>query len=196
MDFATQGMMPRFWNAHFDWQGPWHRAVSRKDKRYTPALNGGRRMKHPFLTDIVYPRTPDKTANFDQDPMRRVKSIVTKTLDSSAVSKFPEVKEDVIIREVWLAETLSTFTKLARQFYTYLITPLPPGRFIGWIPTDKSPKAFFIDIIDVEVGNPEAYFFEELGSTRSYYMREQLTISFKLVREFQSPVGQVVFIGA
>lgn len=153
-------------------------------------------MRHPFLDDIVYPRNPDKTANFDQDRLRRIKTVVIKTLDSSAVAKYPEVAEDVIIREVWLAERLSTFTELFRQFHTYLRNPLPPGRFIGWIAPDLTPKAYFVDLIDVEVGNPESYFIEELGSQRPFYMREQLTISFKLVREFQSPVGEVIFIGA
>jgi len=196
MDAATQGYMPTYWNAPFDWPGPWHRvAAHKKDARLCPSFGGGRRMRHPFLDPIVYPRNPDRTLNYGYDRLRKVRSVIIKTLDSSAVAKYPEVAEDVVIREIWLAETLSTFTELFHQFHTYLREILPPGRFIGWQPKDLSPKNYFVELLDVQCGTPDDFQIEELGDDRPYYMREQLTVSFKLVREIQAPAGVVNVVG-
>lgn len=197
MDDATTGLMPAFWNAHFNWQGPWHRVTQKKDARLCPEFGGGRRMRHPFLDPIVYPRTPDRTINFGYDRLRKIRSVVIKTLDSSAVAKFPERAEDVIIQEVWLADTLSTFTELFHGFHTYLREVLPVGRYIGWQPRDLSPKSYFIELLDVQLGtNPDNYTVEELGNERPWYMREQLSVSFKLVREISGPAGLINMVGA
>lgn len=195
MDAATQGYIPTYWNAPFDWPGPWHRVTQRDDARLTPTLGGGRRMRHPFLDHIVYPQTPDRTLNFGYDRLRKTRSVVIKTLDSSAVAKYSESSEDVIIREIWLAETLSTFTELFHQFHTYLREILPPGRFIGWQPKDLSPKNYFVELLDVQCGTPDDFTIEELGDDRPHYMREQLTVAFKLVREIQAPAGVVNVVG-
>lgn len=205
MDDATQGLMPSFWNAHFNWQGPWHRAVRAYDRRYNPIppanaagywTGGGRRLRHPFLTDIIYPRLPDVTTNFDQDPLKKMRSAVTKTLDSSAVAKFLDKPEDIVIREIWNANTLSTLTEFFRQLHRYSVEPLPTGRYIGWRCPDLSPKSFAIEILDVQLGQPDAHIVEEIGEQRPYMMRETLQLTFKFIREAESPSGAVQFIGA
>ncbi len=152
-------------------------------------------MLHPFLPDIVYPRLPDRSVNFGFDRLRQIRTIVTKTLDSSAVAKFPEVGSDVILREIWLASQLSTFTDLYHQFHTFHREILPLGRYIGWQPRDMTHKNYFIEMIGVQCGAPDEYVIEELGTDRPYYMREQLTVSFKLVRETQAPAGVMTMVG-
>ncbi len=203
-DEVTMGEMSTHWNAILDWQAPWHRQVSERDARLNPiqpvdanAFYTGvsRRMRHPFLADIIYPRVPDDTFNFDQDPTIRTRSVVTKTLGASAVTKFQEGFSDVVVREVWAAEQLSTTIELARQFYKYHSEPLPVGQFIGWRPTDLSPKNFAIEILDVQIGRPDAMNFKELGPDRPYYSNKVLVVSFKMVREDESPTGALVVVG-
>lgn len=195
MDAGQLGLDSTYWSHPYDPYGPWHRCVSKRDRRLSPAFGGGRRMRHPFLDPIVYPRVPDQTTNFLDDRLRHVQASVTKTLTSTAVTKFSDGPEDVVIREVWQARTLSTFTELFRQFYEYLHAKLPSGRYVGWQPKDLSPKNYFVQLLDVQVGQPEHYVVEELGDARPYYMREQLTVTFKLVREVFAPAGVVVAVG-
>jgi hypothetical protein len=194
-EVGAQGLDSTYWNQPFDGMAPWHRCVSKKDPRLFPIKGGGRRMRHPFLAHIVYPRVPDRTTNFLDDRLRHVQAAVTKTIASSAVTKFSDSPEDVVIREVWQARSLSTFTELFRQFYAYLHFQLPPGRYIGWQPRDLTHKNYFVTLLDVQVGEPDHYVVEELGDSRPYYMREQLTVTFKLVREVFAPAGVVVAVG-
>lgn len=153
-------------------------------------------MRHPFLPDIVYPRIPDQTWGFDQDVLTKVRGVTTKTLDSSAVSHFEEAPEDVVIREIWIPDTMSTEVDLFRQFQEYNLSKLPVGQFIGWRPLDLSPKNFAIELLDIELGQPDQYLVEELGKDRPFLMRRQLTVSFKFVREQIGPAGVTVAVGA
>jgi len=195
MDEVNQGLMTAYLNAPWDPMAPWHKAGPRPDARHSPALGGGRRMRHPFLDPIVYPRVPDRTTGFGYDRLTRVHSVVIKTLSSSAVAKYQDEDEDVVIREIWQAGTLSTLTSLFHHFRRYLVTMLPPGRYLGWQPRDLSPKSFFIELLNVECGPPDEYQIEELGDDRPYYMREQLTVSFKLMKEISSPAGVITMTG-
>jgi hypothetical protein len=196
VDKYALGRSSTYWSARFDWRGPWHRATQRLDARYNPILGGGRRLRHPFLPDIVYPRIPDQTWGFDQDVLPKVRTVITKTLDSSAVSNFQDAPEDVVIREIWIADTLSTEVGLFRQLQEYRLSKLPTGQFIGWRPTDLSPKNFAIQFVDLELGQPDQYQVEELGKERPFLMRRQLTLSFKFVREQVGPAGVTVGSGA
>jgi hypothetical protein len=195
MDSATQGLMSTWWNDVFDPEAPWHRPVQR-DKRLFPARGGGRRMRHPYLEPIVYPELPHRTINFGYDVLRRVPVQLVRTADSTAVAKFPERVEDVVIREVWLAEELSTYTEFFHQLQEYKLATLPTGDYIGWEAPDLSPKRFAIDLLDVKLGGVDGELLvEELGSERPYYLREQLTVEFKLVREVQHPSGLAYLVG-
>lgn len=194
MDEPTLGLASTDWNNVWDPWAPWHRAL-RKDARLFPARGGGRRMRHPSLDPIVYPQVPDQTRNFLDHRLRQVRSVVTRTMTSSGVSKFPQPGDAVVIKEVFLARTLSTFTGLFRQFQEYLTTPLLPGDYIGWQPRDATPRNYFIDLLGVECGEPDEYLIEEMGNRRPYLMREQLTVSFKLVKGISFPSGVIVAVG-
>jgi len=193
---GDQGLCVTHWEQPVDWHGPWRRAVHKRDHRYFPKRGGGRRFRHPFLDPILYPRLPDKTAGMDQDRVLRVKSIVTKTLDSSVVSKFRDKDEDVQITETWAANTLSTEVGFFRMLHKYLLDPLPIGRYIGWQPRDLTWKSYFIEMLDVQIGSDNDYVVEELGDERPYLMREQLVVRFKLVREIIAPVSSIIITGA
>jgi len=195
MDFATQGLMAGYIDGFFDPMQPWFRVTSKKDLRLFPKRGGGRRMRHPFLAPIVYQHLPDRTTNFGYDVLARIPSTSVKTLGSNAVAKFPEYDPDIRITETWFANDLSTLTEMFHQFKKYWDTPLQPGQYIGWQPKDASPKSYSIDILDVTCGPAEGFVIEELGDERPYFMREQLSVTFKLVREVQNPSGVAVAIG-
>lgn len=193
MDLVTGGRASSYWDAIRAPAGPWDRATG-KMPRLFPKRGGGRRLRHPYLSHIVYPRLPDRTLNFGFDRLRHVRPVIVKTLDSSAVAKFPDAAEDVVIREVWFAQDASTETRFFHQLHTYLRTVLPIGRYVGWQPRDLSPKNFFVELLDVQLGPTDDYEVEELGK-RPHLSRSQLTLSFKLIRDVLAPAGVLVGVG-
>lgn len=202
MDLATRGKMPTWLNDVFNPMAPWWKPRPSDPRFEHPQTvsgilgSAGRRMNHPTLPDIIYPRTPDRTTNFMYYPITRTRKRLTKTLTSTAVAVFRDNLDDIIIRESWLADTLSTETGMFNQFSAYWQNPLPPGRFIGWRPTDLSPLNFAIDILDVSVGSsPDDFLIEELDDKLPHLMREQLTVTFKLVREAQHAASVFNWLG-
>ena len=199
MDFLAGGMGTSYWNDVLAPEFPWHRALVPKgmsggDPRLFPIRGGGRELRHPFLPRIVYPRVPDKTFNFGYDLLRKTRSLVTKTIDSTTVTKFKDAIEDVVIREVWLADQLSTFTKFFHALQSFISSVIPPFRYVGWVPRDLTAKCYFVELLDVSVGGVDDYLIEEIGKT-PYMMRESLTLSFKPIREIFPPSGVVIGVG-
>lgn len=195
-----------FWN-RWDPRSTWWRCTSKKDRRLLPKTRKdeqgritvqsiGRRMIHPVLDPIVYPHMPDETTNFDHAPVRRVTVLSVKTLTSNAVAKFEEVQEDVRITETWLSDKgLSTLTGMFRQFHRYWTTALDPGRYIGWHCPDLTWRRFFVELLDVRLGGSEDFNVEELGDKRPHIMRQQLSVTFKLVRTVEAPAGVIGVAG-
>lgn len=194
MDQVTRGRASSYWGAIRNPSGPWDRALG-KDPRLFPKRGGGRRLRNPYLPPIVYPRLPDRTLNFGYDRLRHVRSVIVKTLDSSAVAKFHDVEEDVIIKEVWFAQELSTQTAFFHQLHAYLRTVLPMGRYVGWQPRDLSPKNYLVELLDVQLGGGDDFDAEEIGAKRPHMSRSQLVLSFKLVRDVLAPAGVLVGLG-
>jgi len=197
MDHVTRG---RGSGDSRDILGPWSPYTrvgtkQRKDARLVPRKGGGRRMRHPFLAHIVYSQIPDRTLNFGYDRLRRSRAVVVKTAASSGVADFPDVPSDVIIKEIYQAQTLSVLTRIFHAFYRFRIEVLPQGRFIGWQPRDLTSKSYFIRLIDVSLGQGQDYPVEEIGRRRDVLLRETLTVSFKLVAEAQSPAGVITSEG-
>lgn len=189
------GFRPTGWPQLVNSRVPFSRPTLNNDPRLNPETGGGRRMRHPYLDDIVYPRTPDRTANFDWDVIRRAPAVMTKTAGGTAVAQYPEFGDDVVITEAWDARDLSTIVDLYRLFMEYLTSTLPVGQFIGWTPADRCPYHYFIELLDVRLGQGEEHVVEELGSKEPYMMRETLQVQFKLVQEASAPAGSMVFVG-
>lgn len=188
-------------HADFDWMSEWWRPLRRTDWRLRPAVEGnprvgaGRRMTHPYLDPIIYPRVPDETYGFDFDVLVNPEGVVTKTLEGSVFSDFEEFPDDVIMREVWLARDMSTLTGFFRELHRYRVTPLPPGQFIGWQPRDRTWKRYAIQIVGLKLGDDEEFHVEELGP-RAHLMRKSLEIRFKTIRDVTSAAGGLVGSGA
>lgn len=173
----------------------WARVTTRTDLRLFPKKLGGRRLRHPFLPPIIYPQNPDRTLNFGYDVLRKTKSVLVKTIDSSAAAFYQDAKEDVVVREIWSADKLGPETRFFHQLHRYWMTALPAGRYIGWQPRDLSPKNYFIRILNVECGPTDEFSIEELGDLRPWLLRETLILSFARVNEAASPGGALTFLG-
>lgn len=196
MDIPGRGRATSYWNDILAPGLPWHRASRRDDPRNFPARGGGRELRHPYLPRLVYPRLPDKTFNFGYDVLLKLRSVATKTLGSTGIAKFKDELQDVVIKEVWLADQLSTLTSFFHGVKAFVNSTLPPERYIGWVPRDLTAKCYFVELLDVQVGAPDEYLIEEIGRKTPFMMRESMTISFKLIREIFSPSGVVIGEGA
>lgn len=202
MDELTRGLAANYGEAILDPLSPWWRPARRGDRRLRPAVDGdpvqgaGPRMTHPYHEDLVYARIPDRLINFGSDGLRRADTVITKTLDGSAVTRFDEFEDDVIYREIWLADTLSTLTDMQRHFHRFWMDPLPAGRYIGWQPRHRTWKRYAIEILRVDCGEADSeYLIEELGK-RPTMMRVSLSVTFKTIREVMSSSGVVLAGGA
>lgn len=200
MDHVTRGLGAAYPNDILDPMSPWPRPVggNNRQPRLNPVRGGGRCLRHPFYPRIVYPRLPDITVNFLDDPIRRVRAVVTKTLAGAAVDHFKDPVDGTIITESWgvsPGNELTTLTKFFRQVLRFREDILPPDQYLGWQCPDLSPKKFWIELLDVRLGTTEDYPVEMLGEERPHYMRQGLAISFKLVREAMGAAGVAWFEG-
>lgn len=177
------------------WTPPGY-AARQEDPRVNPVTGGGRRLVHPYLDDIVYPENPSRTSGFDVDVLRTVKSVLTRTEGGTALVRYTDLPDDVLIQETWDAGgELRVDIEFARLLYQYLITPLPVGDLIGWQPRDRSPYNYFVEIVDIKIGTNDSYHLEEVGSEEPYMLTEPLTLIMKPVGEARAPAGILTFVG-
>jgi hypothetical protein len=187
--------------ADFDWMSEWWKANRRGDARLRPAVEAkirtgaGRRMRHPYLDPIVYPRIPDQTHGFDHDVLVRPEAVTSRNLQGTVLTDFSAEPDDTLIREIWLAEGLSTFTAFFRELHRYRQAVLPADQFISWEPRDRTWKRYAVQLVDVRIGDADEYHVETLGKL-PYLMRSSLTIVMKTVRSASSPTGLLVGSGA
>jgi hypothetical protein len=196
---SVLGFAPGAFQAFLGPRIPWTRpgwTARQKDARFFPLKGGGRRLVHPYLPDILYPEIP-RTDGFDYDVLRTVKSVLTRTEGGTALIRYPDFRDDVVITETFNAGgDLKTTVDLFRQLYEYLQTPLPDGDYLGWHCPDLSPYFYAIELIDVKLGNGTGYHLEEIGSEQPYMTTEPLQIMFKFITEAKAPAGVLTFTGA
>lgn len=196
MDEASQGLACRWVGATWDPMQTWHEPKDKRDRRLLGGRASGRVMRHPALDPIVYARVPDVTSNFDFAPVRRARTITTRTLGGTIVTRFLEDEWDVVVEETWQARDLATQTAMYRQFQKYLMTPLPTGRYVGWTPGDLSPYGYFIELLDVSLGGePDRHVVDRLGAKRPHMIARDLTVRFKMAFEARGAAGVATMIG-
>ncbi len=191
MDKATWGRGTQYLNDRFAPTAPWRKVTTGADHRlraYDPTKRfGGRQLRHPFLGVLHYRHPPDRTINFGTDVLRKIDTVITRTLESSAVARFPEKHEDVIITEIWTADELSTAAEFYYGLRKFWLETLPPGRYIGWQPRDLTHRGFFIEIINVALGQQGQADLTEIGGKMTPMLDQTLTFTFKLIREIEGP---------
>ncbi len=192
---SVLGFRPVGWPAMVNDRIPWTRPRLDNDPRVNPATGGGRRLRHPFLDDIVYPENPNRTIGFDVDALRKTRAVITRTEGASAVAHYPEFRDDVVVQEIWDAGEASVSIEFWRELRQYREEILPVGDFIGWSPADLSPYHYFVELLDVKVGSGDVDEIEEHGNREPFMLNQPLTLVFKLVQEIRPPGAVVVFLG-
>jgi hypothetical protein len=102
---------------------------------------------------------PTRTFNLDNAVLPHPTSNVVKTIGGSRTIRQEETDADVIVTEVWTADSgLSMPTPLFRLFYEYLIN----GQLIGgtddkiqWEPRDRTDRIYTVDLLSLSVGGGE-----------------------------------------
>ncbi len=119
----------------------------------------------PLIAPLLYEITasgicqnPDRTLNFDQEPLFHPITSSVRTIGSTRDVRFEEATEDVIVTEIWLGSDsrLPMPTSLFRLFYEYLINapPFTTGQtdFIEWEPRDRTTRSWNVNILSLTVG--------------------------------------------
>lgn len=114
----------------------------------------------PLIAPLVYEITadgicmnPDRTLNFDKEPLFHPITSSVRTLGSTRDVRFEEDTDDVVVTEIWLGnDTLLPMpTSLFRLFYEYLINapPFTTGQtdFIIWEPRDRTTRSWNVNIL-------------------------------------------------
>ncbi len=122
----------------------------------------------PLLAPVVYEITnlgvcmnPDRTLNFDKEPLFHPITRSVLTLGSRRDVRFEEQAEDVIVTEIWDGDDSRSPmpTSLFRLFYEYLINtpPFTTGQtdFIIWEPRDRTTRTYNVNILSLSVGGGE-----------------------------------------
>ncbi len=207
MDEISLGMMPAFGNAIWDpWQ-PWPMVTHPGDYRLakpcdviedleTVSFGGGRRMRHPLLGELVYPKPPDITLNVGYDILGKAVTRTVMTQGSTATQTFLHEFEDIIIQEVWKADQLSVPAEFFFALHQFWTTVMAPGNFVGWHAPDLMPNPYHVKILSVSLGRPGNLKVEQLKlADPPWMLRETLTLQFKTVRDVVSPSGAMVMEG-
>ncbi len=190
------GFVPSGWAAFLGNRIPSTPARLLNDPRLNPATGGGRRLIHPYLADIIYPENPTTTHGFDFDAVPRVRPVLSRMAAGTALVKYADSKDDVLISEVWNAGSLSTNVEFVRQLLEYFTDVLPTGDYIGWHPRDRSPYNYFVDLVNLQIGAGDVYHLEEIHSNlEPLLIAEPVTMTFKLIRDNVAPSGALTFLG-
>jgi hypothetical protein len=189
------GFVPVGWPAMVNPRVPWTRPRRDDDPRVNPATGGGRRLRHPFLDDIVYPENPNRTIGFDYHALRKTRAAIVRTELASAVAHYPEKYDDVVIQEIWDAGEASVTVEFYRLLRQYREEILPAGEFVGWTPADLSPYHYLVELLDVKLGESDVDEVQEHGDREPYMLSRPLSLVFKLVQEVVPPPAVVTLLG-
>ena len=117
----------------------------------------------PLLAPVVYQITnsevclnPDRTLNFDKEPLFHPITTSVRTIGSTRDIRFEEQTEDVIVTEIWEANQIPMPTSFFRFLYEYLINspPFTTGQtdFVQWEPRDRTDRIWNVNMLSLSVG--------------------------------------------
>ncbi len=102
---------------------------------------------------------PTRTFNLDNTVLPHPTTQVVKTLTGSRTIRQEETATDVIVTEVWAADSgLSMPTPMFRLLYEYLVNGAligPTDDKIQWEPRDRSDRIYTVDLLSLTVGSGE-----------------------------------------
>ena len=169
---------------------------------YSPSVVVTRRLVHTGLPShqqlCDYECLPQETIQFTRDVVVRTKVAFQETLSSAVHSKWQNVKEDAIIKEIFrpeggLAYSWAFFHCLLRM---YLNDPdWDAGESLIWRPMDRTWKAYSVDFVNLLV-NGEEWSPEYRGYTDNYdeFGVNELQLWFKIRHEAE-PQASLFMVG-
>jgi hypothetical protein len=144
----------------------------------------------------TYPQNPHNTLNFHTAPLKRIDSVVHKTIGGSVIVKRAEENHDVVISEIWRGEDGSMLAAQFLKFWDFLQTEPPIGEYLTWAPRDLTTEVYSIELLDI--GGPD-FDFNELRvdtTTRTgAYLRDTVVLKFKIARTITLPTGVITLAG-
>lgn len=169
---------------------------------YSPSVVVTRRLVHTGLPSgeqvLDYDCLPQETIQFTRDVVVRSKVAFQETLGSAVHSKWQNVKDDAIIKEIFrpeggLAYSWAMFHALLRM---YLQDPdWDAGESLIWRPMDRTWKAYSVDFVNLLV-NGEEWSPEYKGYSDNYdeYGINELQVWFKIRHEAE-PQANLFLVG-
>ena len=146
-------------------------AVSSQALKLLPINSSGdptalRRLVYPtaasaLIAPLVYAsgglnQNPTRTLNFHREPLLKRQTTPVKTLGSTQLVDFTDKLEDVLITEVWSAESgFSMTAAMWRELKAYYDNPPDPtlGVFVQWEPRDETTKVYNVQIVSITPGD-------------------------------------------
>lgn len=189
------GFQPTGWPAMVNPRIPFTRPRRDDDPRINPVTGGGRRLRHPFLDDLIYPSNPNRTPGFDWYVLRKTRTVLTRTEGGTATANYREGLDDVLISEIWDAGSAPVDVEFYRLLRRYREEILPDGECIGWTPADLSPYHYAVELVDVKLGSSDIDEVEEHGDYEPYMLHQPLTLQFKMIQEARPPLGELILLG-
>jgi len=150
---------------------------------------------------------PDRTLNFDKQPLVHPLTQTIRTLTTTRVSSQDTYESDVIVTEKWVGSDtkISMITALFRQFYEYAINPpeftLAGEPQIEWWPRDRTDRGWYVIILSVDTGGSDGESRFDVADVRqpggsvihngltslsevpTGYMDREVNIRYKIVSE-------------
>jgi hypothetical protein len=169
---------------------------------YAPAVVVTRLLVHTGLPAhqqvIIYDHLPEETVNFTRDVVVRRKVAFQDTLSSSVHSKWQQVKDDAIIKEIWRPDggLAYSWAFLHAILRAYLKDPdWDAGESLIWRPLDRTWKAYAVDIVNVllngEEWGPE---YRGYSDEQDEYGIQELQVWYKIRHEAQ-PQANLFMVG-
>jgi len=132
-----------------------------------------RTMSHPTTASfplVTYNRNPDRTINFDQQPLNVPTTETVRTLGTTQTFVNANSIDDVIVTERWEANggKASMVAAQFRRMFELIANPpaaADPEVFIQWAPVDKTTTVYNIVLLDLRVGGSTGKLdVKEIGS--------------------------------
>lgn len=119
-----------------------------------------RTLEHPDSANfpiVTYNRNPDRTINFDQEPLYPPSSRLLKTLGTTQALLSPNELDDVLVTEIWQGNDNRSPMVAAqfRRLYELIINPPAPAtpeEYIQWSPCDRTDVVYNVILVDLRVG--------------------------------------------
>lgn len=169
---------------------------------YSPSVVVTRMLVHTGMPEhdqvMVYDYLPNETEHFTRDVVVRRKVAFQDTLSSSLTSKWQQVKDDAIIKEIFRPDGgLSYSWKMLHQaIRMYNRDPdWDAGEYLIWRPLDRTWKSYAVDFVNLLVNGEEwGPEYKGYSDSQDEHGVNELQMWFK-IRPEEQPQANLFMVG-